>query len=335
MKKITLLFLSLFVTLGCHSQTKKEEKNKLSQQAMKEEFIKKIIPKSKENYNTLSPDEAEVIIHKGTERPYSGKYYKFDGVGIYVCKRCEAPLYRSEDKFNAHCGWPSFDDEIPGAIKRIVDTSHGMVRTEILCAHCEAHLGHVFEGEGFTPKNLRHCVNSTSLKFISIEALHAPKVEKAYFAGGCFWGVEYYFAKQKGVLETRVGYTGGHVSNPSYEQVCSKNTGHAEVLEVSFDPEQTNFKNLCKLFFEIHDPTQLNRQGPDIGEQYRSEIFFTNENQKQIAQDLIDILKNKGYNVVTKLSPFQVFWNAEEYHQLYYEKTGKTPYCHKYTKRFD
>lgn len=335
--KVFFQFLILNVFLmSCHQESsiaqishKKNKKN----DTMNIDW-KQFQPKKEGNYNELSPDEEYVIIKKGTEKPFTGKYYKNNEKGIYLCKRCDAPLYLSKDKFDSGCGWPSFDDEIPGAIKRIPDYSHGMVRTEIVCANCGGHLGHVFEGENLTPKNTRHCVNSTSIKFISENDTQVSK-EYAYFAGGCFWGVEYYFTKQKGVISTRVGYTGGKTSNPTYEQVCSKTTGHAEVLEVVYNPKETDFRTLCKLFFEIHDPTQLNRQGPDIGEQYRSEIFYINEEQKLIAQELIDILKQKGYKVVTRLTPFEKFWNAEEYHQLYYEKTGKAPYCHKYTKRFD
>jgi peptide methionine sulfoxide reductase msrA/msrB len=163
-------------------------------------------------YNKLTPEEERVILHKGTEAPFSGKYEKFDHKGTYTCKRCNAPLYRSSDKFDAHCGWPSFDDEIPGAVKRFPDADG--LRTEIECAKCGAHLGHVFNGEGFTSKNTRHCVNSISLNFIPASE-NDVKTEKAIFAGGCFWGVEYFFQHAKGVVSTRVGYIGGHTKNPT------------------------------------------------------------------------------------------------------------------------
>jgi peptide methionine sulfoxide reductase msrA/msrB len=282
------------------------------------------------NYNKLTPEEQQVIIHKGTEKPFSGKYYKHKENGIYICKRCNAPLYRSQDKFDSGCGWPSFDDEIPGAVKKIPDPDG--IRTEIVCANCGAHLGHIFTGEGFTPKNVRHCVNSISLNFIPEKDL---KMEKAYFAGGCFWGVEYFFQKEKGVISTRVGYMGGTTENPSYEDVCTGTTGHAETIEVVFDPNTTNFEKLARLFFEIHDPTQIDRQGPDTGNQYRSEIFYTNDQQKKIAENLIKILKEKGYNVATKLTKAGRFWEAEEYHQSYYRKRNSLPYCHIRIKRFD
>ena len=161
-----------------------------------------------------------------------------------------------------------------------------------------------------------------------------PKTETAIFAGGCFWGVEYLLKDAKGVLETTVGYTGGHKANPSYEEVCYNNTGHAEAVEVVFDPAQTDFETLCRLFFEIHDPTQVNRQGPDRGDQYRSAVFYTSEEQKAIAEKLIKELEAKGYKVATEVKPAKRFWKAEEYHQDYYEKTGKAPYCHRKVSRF-
>lgn len=278
----------------------------------------------------LTPLEESVIVHKGTERPYTGKYYKFKQKGTYTCKRCGAELYRSEDKFDSGCGWPSFDDEIPGAIKRIPDPDG--IRTEIVCSNCGAHLGHVFLGEKFTSKNTRHCVNSISLEFLP--ALKKKKTEKAIFASGCFWGTQYQFNKKKGVISTIAGYTGGHKKNPTYKEVCSGKTGHAEAVEVTFDPKKISYEDLCKLYFETHDFTQVNRQGPDIGEQYRSEIFYLNETQKETAEKLIRILTEKGYKVATKLTPATKFWKGEDYHQRYYEKKGGTPYCHIYKKIF-
>ncbi|OQB21611.1 MAG: Peptide methionine sulfoxide reductase MsrA [candidate division BRC1 bacterium ADurb.Bin183] len=287
---------------------------------------------AKENqiYNSLTPEEEYVILRKGTERPFSGKYCNFKERGTYICKRCNTPLYRSNDKFDSGCGWPSFDDEIPGAVKRVIDADGR--RTEILCAKCGAHLGHVFKGEGFTPKNTRHCVNSISLDFLAEN--DRPATETAVFAAGCFWGVEYHFQKAPGVISTSVGYTGGIKPNPTYQDVCAGETGHAEAIEVVFDPAKTSFENLARLFFEIHDPTQVDRQGPDIGEQYRSAIFYKNEEQKKTAERLIEMLKQKGLRVATKIEPDAPFWRAEDYHQKYYEKKRQKPYCHIYQKRF-
>ncbi len=280
-------------------------------------------------YRELTPEEHRVIIEKGTERPNTGKYNKHDDKGVYVCKRCGAHLYESTSKFKSGCGWPSFDDEVEGAVMRKPDAD-GM-RTEILCNSCGGHLGHVFLGEGFTPKDTRHCVNSISLEFIPKEQL----VEnRALFASGCFWGTEYHFQKAPGVVSTTVGYTGGHAENPTYKQVCSGKTGHAETTEVIYDPNETDYDALAKLFFETHDFTQLNRQGPDIGTQYRSAIFYLNEEQKQIAKKLVRELEEKGHDVKTEITPANRFWPAEDYHQDYYEHKGQTPYCHVYRKIF-
>ena len=281
-------------------------------------------------YNKLTSEEERVILHKGTESPFTGKYYENTAEGTYICKQCGVPLYHSNDKFDSGCGWPSFDDEIPGAIKRTADADS--IRTEITCARCGAHLGHVFEGEQLTPKNVRHCVNSISLNFIPTS--HEKMTDTAYFAGGCFWGTEHLLQSKEGVLSTRVGYMGGHAENPTYHEVCSDTTGHAETVEVIFDPARTDFETLARYFFEIHDPTQKDRQGPDIGGQYRSAIFYTNDSQKQTAEKLIAILKGKEYDVVTELSRADKFWLAEAYHQDYYNQTGQRPYCHIYQKRF-
>lgn len=283
----------------------------------------------KMKYNPLTPEEQAVILNKATERPFTGEYVNNKEKGTYVCRQCDAPLYRSEDKFESDCGWPSFDDEIPGAVKHVNDADGR--RTEIICANCGGHLGHVFIGERFTAKNTRHCVNSISMKFIPATN---KVIEMAYFASGCFWGTEYHFMKSKGVLGTTVGYMGGETTNPTYKEVCTGETGHAETTEVEFDTTKTTYDDLVKLFFETHDFTQVGGQGPDIGDQYRSVIFYTSEEQKRIAEKYIGILTEKGYKVATKLQPAPKFWNAEDYHQEYYDKKNGTPYCHIYRKIF-
>ncbi len=285
----------------------------------------------KSKYKALTAEEERVIVHKGTERPFTGIYNDFNEEGQFTCKRCGEPLYNSSDKFDGHCGWPSFDDEIPGAVKRILDADGR--RTEIVCANCGAHLGHVFEGENFTEKNIRHCVNSISLSFEAVK-LPTENYDTAYFASGCFWGTQYHFQKQAGVISTEVGYMGGHRNNPSYEQVCTGQTGHAETTKVVFDPSKTSYEKLTQLFFETHDQSQVNRQGPDIGTQYRSVIFYTSESEKKTAQKLIEQLQNKGYEVATELTLASTFWKAENYHQNYYQNKGGSPYCHIYQKKF-
>jgi len=160
------------------------------------------------------------------------------------------------------------------------------------------------------------------------------KYKKAVYASGCFWGTEFYLQKVEGVISTTVGYTGGHVDNPTYEQVCGKKTGHYEAVEVIYDPTLISYEELTKIFFETHNPEQANGQGPDIGPQYRSAIFVADEEEKAVANKLIAILEAKGYSIATQVLPEATFWPAELYHQNYYDNKGGTPYCHAYTKRF-
>jgi len=278
----------------------------------------------------LSDEEERIIIDKGTERPFTGEYWNHFEPGVYVCRRCGARLYSSNDKFASDCGWPSFDDQVSDAVKREADPDG--VRTEILCASCGAHLGHVFDGEGFTPKNIRHCVNSASLHFLPEKQTSR---ETAIFAGGCFWGVEHHFQELPGVVDVKSGYIGGNIVNPTYAQVCTGQTGHAEAVRVSFDSEQVSYEQLAKLFFEIHDPTQMNRQGPDVGTQYRSAVFYLNEQQKEIAEDLVKKLRDNGYEVVTAISKASEFYSAEDYHQDYLNKNPGRSSCHVRVPRFD
>jgi peptide methionine sulfoxide reductase msrA/msrB len=280
--------------------------------------------------NSLNKNEIDIIENKFTEPPFTGKYTDQNTQGTYLCKKCGLALFRSQTKFHSGCGWPSFDEEIKNAIKTVPDADGK--RTEIICSRCHAHLGHVFAGEGFTAKNIRHCVNSMSLDFI--ENNYITDTQEGVFAAGCFWGVEHYFKKYNGVVKTEVGYIGGHKQNPSYEEVCSKKTGHYEAIRVVFDPSIVSFENLTKYFFEIHDSTQTDGQGPDIGPQYLSAIFYYNENQKNDCEKIIKILQQKNLQVSTKLFPVNTFWPAEEYHQNYYSKTNKEPYCHIYKKIF-
>ncbi len=271
----------------------------------------------------LTHNEEQVIAHGATEPPFSGRYWNHKADGTYACRRCGAALYHSQDKFDSGCGWPSFDEAIPGAVIRRPDPDGQ--RMEIVCASCGGHLGHVFEGEGFTSKNTRHCVNSLSLEFTPEKPQSCT--EEAFFSGGCFWGVEDAFQSVPGVCDAESGYAGGTVPNPTYEQVCTGRTGHAETVRVRFDPAQVSYETLARLFFEIHDPAQIDRQGPDIGPQYRSAIFYVNEEQKQTALSLMEQLRARGYAVATELLPAAAFYPAEAYHQDFAARTGRGG-CH-------
>jgi peptide methionine sulfoxide reductase msrA/msrB len=226
----------------------------------------------KEYFKNLTKEEKYILKDKGTEPPFSGEYNDFYDAGVFVCRACKAPLYESNTKFNSGCGWPSFDDEIKGAIVRYEDLSLGRKRTEICCAKCDGHLGHVFHGEKITKKNTRHCVNSLSIQFKPYKNL-----QKVTLGGGCFWSIQKIYNNTKGVYLTQCGYMGGNTINPSYDEVCSGNTNHAEVVEIYFDDSVISFEKLLDVFWDSHDPTTINRQGNDIGTQYRSIINKKNK----------------------------------------------------------
>ncbi len=280
--------------------------------------------------NTLPPATKIVVFEKGTEAPFIGEYCNEEGHGTYLCRVCGLALFRADAKFHSGCGWPSFDEEISSTIRREPDADGR--RTEILCMRCNAHLGHVFSGEHFTTKNQRHCVNSLSVDFVHSDTI--VDSDEAIFAGGCFWGVQHLLNQLKGVVKTEVGYTGGHYLNPTYSDVCRGDTGHLEATRVIFDTALLDYETLTKYFFEIHDPTQANGQGPDIGSSYLSAIFYLNDEQKHVAEGLIHQLCKQGLNIATKLKEVSIFWKAETDHQDYYLKTGKNPYCHSRVRRF-
>jgi peptide methionine sulfoxide reductase msrA/msrB len=280
---------------------------------------------------SLTPDARRIICDKATEAPHSGPYNQLSTMGTYLCRRCGLALFRAHSQFSSGCGWPSFDESLSGPnVKRSPDADG--YRTEILCARCDAHLGHVFLGEHFTDKNCRYCVNSLALDFVQDNKV--LDTEEALLAGGCFWGVDYYLRRLPGVLHVEVGYSGGMMANPTYEQVCTGGTGHYEVTRVIFDTAKTDYATVLKAFFEIHDPCQANGQGPDIGQQYQSAIFYYDEDQYAQATRLIQALKSNGYEATTKLLQAQPFWAAEDYHQDYYTKHPQQPYCHRPVKRF-
>jgi peptide methionine sulfoxide reductase msrA/msrB len=279
--------------------------------------------------NSLPPNVLKIIRHQATEKPYTGHDENTFHPGTYLCRGCGIALFRSYAKFNAGCGWPSFDEALEKAVTERLDPDE--LRTEIICTRCTAHLGHVFTGEGFTTRNIRHCVNSNALDFV--EDTLVLDTEEAIIAGGCFWGVEYYLKKLTGVLRTEVGYTGGETAYPSYGEVCAGHTGHYEAVRVIYSPSQLDYETILRYFFEIHDPTQYDGQGPDRGHQYKSAIFYYIDAQKQIAEKLMTILK-QDRPVATQLLPVTPFWPAEPDHQQYYAKTVHQPYCHAYIRRF-
>lgn len=276
--------------------------------------------------NGLTNIEKQIIENKGTEAPFTGEYDDYFVDGVYLCRRCNALLYDSKDKFDSHCGWPSFDDEIPGSIKRMMDEDGR--RTEILCANCEAHLGHVFNGERLTEKDTRHCVNSLSLRFIPRKS--EGLTQTATLAGGCFWCLEASFRNFKGIKEAVSGYAGGTKDQPSYAEVSSGQTGHAEAVRITFDPTVISYGQILEIFFTIHNPTTLNRQGNDVGPQYRSMVLYETWEQKLAADKAIKKLTlERAYEneIVTEVVPLARFYQAEEYHQRYYEKNPGAAYC--------
>ncbi len=295
-----------------------------------------------EDYNELNSEEQKVIVYKGTERAFTGKFHDFKGDGTYICRQCNQPLFNSSDKFDSGTGWPSFDDMIKDNVREVMDADGR--RTEIVCSNCDGHLGHVFRGEGFTPKLTHHCVNSVSLDFVPtpeeqakpkkvvnkgvvpideyIDGKGYEKYDVATFAGGCFWCTEAAFERIKGVVDVISGYSGGTKEYPSYELIGTGTTRHAEAIMIYYNPNKVDFNTLLEVFFVAHDPTQVDRQGPDVGPQYRSAIFYHNEAQKAAVEAFFATVREENRldeEIATELSPYTQFWVAESYHQDYYE----------------
>lgn len=293
-----------------HKKTMKKDKITLNKEQWKEK---------------LTPMQYFILREKGTENPGTGTFLFHKEKGIYKCAGCGNELFTDTMKFDSHCGWPSFDREIEGEkIVQTEDLSHGMKRTEITCAKCGGHLGHIFD-DGPTTTGKRYCVNSVALTF-------EPEKQKdtITLGAGCFWCVEAVFENVKGVLSVTSGYSGGTIKNPTYKQVCTGKTGHAEVVNIVYNPTKISFQKLLEIFFTTHNPTTLNQQGADIGTQYRSAIFYHNKTQKQQAKKIIATLnKNKVFPspIVTEVTPFDTFYKAENYHQEYYQLNKEQPYC--------
>jgi len=273
----------------------------------------------------LTPEQFRIMRGKGTERAFCGGLLANKEQGMYLCAGCDLPLFESGSKFESRTGWPSFfQPAAPENVREIQDLSHGMVRTEIECARCQSHLGHLFD-DGPRPTGLRFCLNSESLKFVATSDLknhgeEPPKTQTAelVIAGGCFWCVEAVFRELDGVLDVISGYAGGDAATANYQAVCSGDTGHAEAVKIIYDPKKVTYDQLLKVHFATHDPTTLNRQGNDVGTQYRSTIFYANDQEKQLAQAFIsDLNDSKAFKkpIVTTLEPLKGFYPAEAYHQ--------------------
>jgi peptide methionine sulfoxide reductase msrA/msrB len=305
--------------------------------------------RSKPGLTHLTPIQYDVTQRCGTEPAFQNEYWNNHRDGIYVDVVSGEPLFSSKDKFDSGTGWPSFTRPISSAsVATEADRTHGMERTEVRSSKADSHLGHVFD-DGPGPTGKRFCINSAALRFVPAERLDAEGYGRfaplfglsrvtadagrsvATLAGGCFWGVQELIRKMPGVVETTVGYTGGTLADPTYEQVSTGKTGHAEAIEVVFDPARVSYEEILRYFFRLHDPTTVNRQGHDSGSQYRSAIFVHDDQQRRTAERVRAEVDQSGKwksKVVTEIAPATAFYPAEGYHQDYLQKNPGGYTCH-------
>jgi peptide methionine sulfoxide reductase msrA/msrB len=281
------------------------------------------VNKSEQEWKQILTEEQFYITRKkGTERAHSSEMCDLFEPGKYACICCHTLLFDSEEKFQSGTGWPSFTQPIKtNAIAYHKDVSFGMYRVEVTCNTCDAHLGHVFQ-DGPSPSGLRYCINAVSLEKIKSEE------RKAVFGGGCFWCTEALFQQLRGVIKVESGYSGGTAVNPTYREVSSGKTGHAEVIEVTYAPSEISYEDLLRIHLSTHNPKTLNKQGADRGTQYRSIIFYKNDEEKSAANKVIEEIQNLiDEKIVTEIAAYKQFYKAEEYHQDYYNKNPEGGYC--------
>ncbi|MFP9100472.1 peptide-methionine (S)-S-oxide reductase MsrA [Flavobacterium sp. RHBU_24] len=283
---------------------------------------KKVVKTNEGWQELLSAEEFRVTRLKGTERAHSSEMCSLFEPGKYACVCCGTLLFDANEKFESGTGWPSFSQPAAeNAIAYHKDLSYGMVRIEALCNTCDAHLGHVFP-DGPEPTGLRYCMNAVAIKKVECNE------RKATFGGGCFWCTEAVFSQLKGVKKVESGYSGGKIAKPTYREVCSGLTGHAEVIEVTYNLEEISYADLLRIHLSTHNPTTLNRQGADTGTQYRSVIFYRNEAEKSTALEVIsEIQEVYDDPLVTEVAPLDYFYKAEDYHQDYYANNSQEGYC--------